>query len=188
MSKSNRKEFGKSVGEVGGWLGVALILYAVFAYNKLTPFPGLYALVPTLGTVFVILFATQQTTVGKFVGNKAFVGVGLISYSAYLWHQPVLAFARHWSKDVDQILILVLVAFVLLISFFSWKFVEQPFRSKGRFDRKFVFFVSFVGGLFFILFGYLTSKIDFAREEIMAKELASYGVIYSSNINERIFV
>ena len=51
LSKANRKEFGKAAGEFGGWLGVALILYAVFAFSKATPFPGFYALVPALGTV-----------------------------------------------------------------------------------------------------------------------------------------
>jgi hypothetical protein len=116
------------------------------------------------------------------------MGLGLISYSAYLWHQPVLAFARHWSKDLDQLCILFLLTLVLAISYLSWKFIEQPFRTEGRFDRKFVLTASLLGGLIFIFIGYLTSKIDFAREEAMAKELASHGVIYSSNINERIFI
>ncbi len=82
----------------------------------------------------------------------------------------------------------MLVGFVLTISYFSWRFIERPFRDKRLFDRKFVFITSFVGSLFFILTGYLTSKIDFAREEVMAKALESYEVIYSSNINERLFV
>lgn len=76
LSKANRKDFGKALSEAAGWLGVALIMYAVFAFSKSTPFPGFYALVPTIGTVLIILFATQRTTVGKFVGNKAFVGIG----------------------------------------------------------------------------------------------------------------
>lgn len=74
--------------EVFSALGVAMLAYAVFTFSKQTPFPSLYALVPTVGTALIILFATQQTTVGKFIGNKFFVGIGLISYSAYLWHQP----------------------------------------------------------------------------------------------------
>lgn len=69
LSKSYRIEFGKAASEVGGWLGVVLILFPVFSYSKATPFPGLYALVPTLGTVLIILFATEQTSVGKFLGN-----------------------------------------------------------------------------------------------------------------------
>ena len=98
-SKQAVKIFDRAVSEVAGWLGLALILYAVFAYSKSTPFLYLYfTFVTTLGAVLIILFATQKTTAGKFLGNKAFVSVGLISYSLYLWHQPIFAFVRHKKK------------------------------------------------------------------------------------------
>lgn len=188
LSKSYRKDLSKVASEVGGWLGVALILYAIFTYSKATPFPGLYALVPTLGAVLIILFATQQTSVGKFVGNKLFVRVGLISYSAYLWHQPVLAYARHWLLDLSVLVTSLFIVLVIFLSILSWKYVEIPFRTKSQFGRKYVFVASFLGALFFIPVGYLSSKIDFNQEEAMAKELAESDAIYSSNINERIFV
>ncbi len=154
LSQASRKEFGKAASEVGGWLGVALILYAVFAYSKATPFPGLYALVPTLGTVLIILFATQRTSVGKFVGNKAFVSVGLISYSAYLWHQPLFAFARQRSlTEPSHIVFFALSVLALVFAYFSWRFVEAPFRNKELYKRSFIFLsLSFVG-LIFVMFG-----------------------------------
>ena len=188
LSKPDRMKFGNIACEAGGFLGVALILYAVFAYSKATPFPGLYALVPTLGTLLIILFTTQQTSVGKFIGNKVFVGVGLISYSAYLWHQPVLAYARHWLVDITYLVTCLLIGFVILLSILSWKYVEVPFRAKGKFNRKFVFIASSLVALSFILVGFLFSKIDIKQEESMAKEIAQSVAIYSSNINERIFV
>jgi peptidoglycan/LPS O-acetylase OafA/YrhL len=143
LSQPNCKDFGKGLSEFAGWLGVALILYSVFAYNKVTPFPGLYALVPTLGTVLIILFATQQTIVGRFVGNKAFVGIGLISYSAYLWHQPLFAFAKHKDlSEPDQITFTLLAIISLILAYFSWKIVEVPFRNKNTINRKKVFLLS----------------------------------------------
>lgn len=154
FAKANRKEFGKLASEVGGWLGVALILYAVFAYSKVTPFPSLYALVPTLGTVLIILFATQSTTVGKFVGNKAFVGVGLISYSAYLWHQPLFALARHTgvtSSDKDVFFGLATVAIVF--AYISWKFVEAPFRNNSVVGKKAIFIFAFLCSLILAILG-----------------------------------
>jgi peptidoglycan/LPS O-acetylase OafA/YrhL len=154
LSKANRKDFGKGLSEAAGWLGVALILYAVFAFSKATPFPGFYALVPTIGTVLIILFATQQTTVGKFVGNKAFVGVGLISYSAYLWHQPLFAFGKHSGLASIQSSILWLSFVTLFLALLSWKFVEAPFRSKSKVSRLKVFTLAILGSLVFIGIGF----------------------------------
>jgi peptidoglycan/LPS O-acetylase OafA/YrhL len=155
LSQANRKEFGKGLSEVAGWLGVALIMYAVFAYSKATPFLRLYALVPTLGTFLVILFATQKTTVGKFVGNKVFVGVGLISYSAYLWHQPLFAFARHSGfSGSNRIIFLLLSVLTFFLAYLSWRYVESPFRVKNNFSRAQIFILSLIGSLFFASTGY----------------------------------
>lgn len=154
LLQANRKEFPKGVSELGGCLGVALILYAVFFYSKATPFPGFYALVPTLGTVLIILFATQKTNVGKFVGNKAFVGIGLISYSAYLWHHPLFAFSRYMGiTSFDKEVLFGLVIFTIVIAFFSWKFVEVPFRNKTLVSRKSIVFFAVVGSFTFALLG-----------------------------------
>jgi peptidoglycan/LPS O-acetylase OafA/YrhL len=161
LSKTNRKEFGKAASEVGGWFGLALIFYAVFSYNKSTPFPGLYALVPTLGTVLFILFATQQTSVGKFVGNRTFVGVGLISYSAYLWHQPLFAFARQRSlTEPSNTIFLLLLVFTLLLAYLSWRYVEAPFRKSNHFDRKNIFSLAFLGSFIFLSLGIVGHTTD----------------------------
>jgi len=157
-SKANRKEFGKGLSEVVGWLGVALIMYSVFAFSKATPFPGFYALVPTLGTVLVILFATQQTSVGKFVGNKAFIGIGLISYSAYLWHQPLFAFARIYTfsqVSIELTTLLILLSFFL--AFLSFRYVETFFRSKSKVSRQSIFYFSILGALIFFTVGLIGS-------------------------------
>jgi len=74
--------------------GLMLILISIFAFGDQTPFPSFYALAPTIGAMLVILFADQNTFTGTILRSRLLVGVGLISYSAYLWHQPVLAFAR----------------------------------------------------------------------------------------------
>jgi peptidoglycan/LPS O-acetylase OafA/YrhL len=154
LSQANRKEFGRGISEVGGWLGVTLIFFAVFFFSKATPFPSFYTLIPTLGTVLIILFATKQNTVGQFVGNKAFIGIGLISYSAYLWHQPLFAFARHNGySNSDTLVFLFLSVFSILLAYISWKFVETPFRNKSLVSRKLIFCFAILGSLFFILIG-----------------------------------
>lgn len=170
LSTANRREFGKSLSEAAGWLGVALILYAVFAYSKATPFPGFYALVPTIGTVLIILFATQQTTVGKFVGNKVFVGVGLISYSAYLWHQPLFAFARHRSlPEPSHATFLLLSVLSLLLAYVSWKYVERIFRNKETIKRRRIFIYSLVGSIFFVAIGAQLTNYATKTEKISSQ-------------------
>ena len=189
LSKANRKEFGKAVGEIGGWLGVALILYAVFAYSKATPFPGLYALVPTLGTVLVILFATQQTTVGRFVGNKAFAGVGLISYSAYLWHQPLFAFARHRSlTEPSHTVFLVLSVLALALAYLSWRYVEAPFRKRGNVSRGLIFSLGFVFTSLFIAigyFGYVKNGFESRFERVLSGDIGH--IEFHKYIDEQYF-
>lgn len=144
------------VAEVAGWSGLLLMMFSVLSYNRLTPFPGFYALVPTVGTVLIILFANQETAIGRFVGNKALVGVGLISYSAYLWHQPIFAFARHQTLiEPDDRLFAVLSIAALVLAYFSWKYVERPFRNKVNFSRARIFIYSLAGSMFFVLVGML---------------------------------
>lgn len=112
-------------------LGLALILYSIFLFDEDIPFPSLYTLVPVLGTALIILFCSAGTFAYKCLSLKHVVGIGLLSYSAYLWHQPLMAFARikifphpHWS------VMLALCFASLALAYFSWRFVERPFRTK----------------------------------------------------------
>ncbi len=135
LSGRSDLDHGRLSRETGAAAGLAMLLYSVVAFDRNTPFPSLYALIPTIGTSLLILFATPSTTVGKVLGSRPLVGVGLISYSAYLWHQPIFAFARHRLDQPGPETFGVLSLAALSIAYFAWRFVEQPFRQKGRFDR-----------------------------------------------------
>ncbi len=150
---SNRNP-AKVLSEVAGVIGIMLIIYAIFVFDKQTPFPSLYTLVPTFGTALILLWATQNTFVGKLLGNKVLVGIGLISYSAYLWHQPLFAFAKHRSlEEPSQALLGYLAIISIALAYFSWKYVETPFRDKKLFNRKKIFLFGAVGSVFFIFVG-----------------------------------
>lgn len=140
--------------EIGSAFGFLLITYSIFGFNRQTPFPSLYTLIPTIGAGLIILFATQQTFVGRLLGSKLFVGIGLISYSAYLWHQPLIAFSKHRSIDEPSKLLLAsLAAAAMVLAYFTWKFVETPFRNKLGFSRKQIFSYGVVGSLLFSIAG-----------------------------------
>ena len=151
FSSQKRLLIPRSLCELGALVGLALLAYSVFSFDSRTPFPGLYALIPTTGTALVILLASRETFVGKALGSKVLVGVGLISYSAYLWHQPMLAFARHrLTEEMSPGLAMAIVLSALAMSYFSWRFVEVPFRNKKAFNRAQITKMGVAGTVFFI--------------------------------------
>ncbi|MBP6242553.1 MAG: acyltransferase [Chromatiaceae bacterium] len=155
LSDKGNSEFKPGVSQLLSVLGLALILYSIFAYNESTPFPGLYALVPTIGTTLILIFACPQTAVGKVLGSKPFVAIGLLSYSAYLWHQPLFAFARHWSFEKPGLITFGLLFFVtFVLAYLTWRYVERPLR-KITFSRKVVFTSSLIISTIFFVIGYI---------------------------------
>lgn len=160
----------KAIDEMLSWSGLALIAYAVFLYDENTPFPSLYALVPTIGTALIIIFASKETLSGRFLGSSAFVSIGLISYSAYLWHQPLFVFARHRSLHEPSPLLFAFISILsLVLAFISWKYVEAPFRKRGIFTRKQIFLFTAIGSMVFIAFGLAGHYSDGYKLRIDAK-------------------
>ncbi len=121
----------RALAELGGVLGLGLIVASAVVYDKGTPFPGLFALAPVLGTCLVITCAAPRTLAGRLLSLKPVVGLGLISYSAYLWHQPLFAFARLSSyHELTLVEIWTLIAATIVLAWLSWRFVETPFRNR----------------------------------------------------------
>lgn len=142
-------------------LGLAAIIFSIFAYDENTPFPSVYALVPVLGVVLLILCADKETSVARLLGTKIFVGVGLISYSAYLWHQPLFAFARiRLAENPSSIQLLILIASSIFLAYFSWRYIEKPFRQRDLMNRKVIFSFSLIGVLCFLSLGYQGHSTD----------------------------
>jgi peptidoglycan/LPS O-acetylase OafA/YrhL len=169
-------------------LGFMMLLASIATFDSHTPFPSVYTILPTLGTALMILYARPDTHIGKLLGWKVFVGIGLISYSAYLWHQPLFAFTRYSVPSLTAGMKICLIALVFVLSVISWKGVERPFRQEGTFSRTSVFVLSAVGTAFFIAVGYSSSKVDFSDEPGVARQLTSSSAIYTWDMNERTFI
>jgi peptidoglycan/LPS O-acetylase OafA/YrhL len=122
---------------VGAAAGVALIALAVFTIDESTPFPSLFALIPTMGAALCIVYANPGNLTGRLLSSRLLVGIGLISYSLYLWHQPLFAFARIGSPGpLAWPIYPLLIALSFGGAWLSWRFIERPFRSRAFLTRK----------------------------------------------------
>ena len=159
-------------------LGLVMIIYAIFAFNDTTPFPSAYTLVPVLGAVFILVFADKDTLTGRLLSLPFFVGIGLISYSAYLWHQPLFAFARIRSiAPPPQLEMLALALLSIVLAYLSWKYVEQPFRRTATGplqSRKSVFLASGVGMGVFLAFGIYGDQSNGIPDRLPAEVVSFY--------------
>lgn len=108
-------------------LGLASIAYAVIFFTDKTPIPGLEMLIPTVGSVLVILYAAPGTIVFQLMSASAMRYIGVISFSLYLWHYPLFAFQRYISghAEIFASTIFVIVGITFVLSIASYHFVEK---------------------------------------------------------------
>lgn len=139
------------IAEISGIGGLLLIGLSVQLFDDSTPFPGFAALAPCLGTALVIHSgAALRTITARFLALAPLQFVGLISYSFYLWHWPVIVFTRHlgdavgpaqlrwqdWNLDVlthapsGVVQKTAIIVLCMALATLSWRFVERPFREK----------------------------------------------------------
>jgi peptidoglycan/LPS O-acetylase OafA/YrhL len=152
---------GPIASEAVSWGGMAMIVLALFMFDERTPFPGLNAALPTLGTALVLIGASDRTSVGRMLSWRPLVGLGLISYSAYLWHQPLFAFTKHaLLADLPTDLAIVLCAATIVLACLSWRYVEQPFRDRNAVSRGAVFALSAAGMAVFVGLGFIGHRMS----------------------------
>lgn len=138
---------------ISGLLGITASL---FLLDSETPFPGVAALPPVIGAAFIIWSGAPNSLghvpmISRWLSLKPFVAIGLISYSLYLWHWPFFAFHRYvFGQPAPHGLALLCIGLAFLLSFLSWRFVEQPFREKQ---------IASTRKSLFTLFGVVTSAI-----------------------------
>ena len=153
--------------------GLTAIFFSIFFFNRSTPFPSAYTLIPVIGTVFIILYTSNNSLVGKILNNKFLVSLGLISYSAYLWHQPIFAFTRiRLTDELSSFLMTLLVIISLLLSYITWRWIEKPFRKNKKLYGSNYFIIGIITFfIIFVSFGYLGHKSNGFDHRLAAKHL-----------------
>lgn len=120
-------------GNVLSAVGLGLIFVAVYTFDEASPTLGAFLMAPVAGAVLVLAYAAPGTVVHRLLAHPWAVAIGLISYSLYLWHQPVFAFALVASPyDLSGAVFLILIGLSCFLAWLTWFFVEQPWRAQSR--------------------------------------------------------
>ena len=115
--------------EILAALGALLIAWAIWTYDRWMPFPGIAAVAPCLGSALVIYAGQQTNFVSRALSLKPVVFVGLISYSLYLWHWPILVFTQiALNRALHPWEIYACIALSFALAVFSWRYIERPVR------------------------------------------------------------
>ncbi|MEX9794303.1 acyltransferase family protein [Morganella morganii] len=140
-------------------IGLSTIICSLTFIDNTFTHPSWITLLPTIGSALVIIFSSQENIVGKLLSFRLFVFIGVLSYSIYLWHHPIFAFARnYYINEPSRFVMLMLILLTVFLSYISWKFIESPFRSKSKVSRNTIFSITISVSIIFILIGLLGSK------------------------------
>ena len=170
--------------------GLILIIFSFIFFNQSTKHPSFFTLIPVLGTCMIILYTNNSTFVGKVLSTNFFVLIGKMSYSLYLWHFPLFVFSRHYNflysdsgnnfYNLDLTIYLMLITLTFILSYYSWKYIEQPFRQK-KIPTKFLLSSCLFGFIVIFSSGYFINKNDGLIERFPKKAVTFLNYNYSQS-------
>ena len=163
-----------NVRETLAMFGLIAVLGSIVLFLRSTDVPGLPTLIPVIGTGLVLVFAETGTFVARALSVRPLVIIGLLSYSAYLWHQPLLAFARiYWLGPLPRTQSALLIAVALVLAAPTWMWVEQPLRRMQHLPSRAVFLLAMFVTTVVSAIGIYGSSHDWAVGNIMPVSVQS---------------
>lgn len=152
-------------------LGLALIIYSFWTIEFGNHHPGYSTIIAIVGTLLTIGFSGHGDIITKLLSSRLFVGIGLISYSLYLWHYPIFAFGRIINEQPELLDISIWFALSFLLAYLSYRFIERPFRN-GQLNTKQVYSILLCVSLLVII-ACLTIKLKAGFPERLPPIVAS---------------
>ena len=140
-------------GSTWSAVGLVMVLLSLFLPHQGGLHIALRTLIGTVGTTLLVTFASQSNSSGRLLANRVFVLIGLISYSVYLFHQPLIAFTRVYVAEEPGVLLAVPVVLTFLCAGLSYSLVERPFRDRTRTSTKVALSLLTVVGASLLSFG-----------------------------------
>ncbi|MDA7828962.1 acyltransferase [bacterium] len=121
----------KNIHNFYSFTGFILIILSIILFSEDLQYPSIFTILPVLGTSLIILYSNKTTLTYKLFSIKPLVFLGLISFSLYLWHQPLLAFNRiYYGINLTLLHTFTLIFLSFLLSVLTWRYIEKPFRNK----------------------------------------------------------
>lgn len=140
-------------------IGLLLICGAIVFFDKDMRHPSMVTFFPILGTMLLIWFCKKGELVSNVLASRPFVAVGLISYSLYLWHYPIFAFARIKDENITQYDKIEWIVLTVILSVFTYFLIERPIRQSVRISSKYLAFLLSFWAIFIALpLGYALKK------------------------------
>lgn len=150
---------GNTVKNVQSMAGALLITVGILVITKEQMFPGWWVLLPTMGTILIISAGSQAWLNRTVLSNRVLVGLGLISFPLYLWHWPLLSFARVLTNETPSRAVRVVVVVVsIVLAYLTYELIERPLRVGQYAKQKIIALVILMTGMGYV--GYNSYQRD----------------------------
>ena len=168
-------------------IGLFLIGHSILFFNDKMLHPSLHTLSPIVGVCLIIWFSKQNELITKILTTKLFVGIGLISYSLYLWHYPIFALARIKNATLSELDKFECITLSILLSLVTYFFIEKPIKIK-KINSKIISIFLLSSLLFLIIFNsnvLIKEGLKQRLPEIFQKKLKEKDVNFFQKDNTR---